>query len=501
MELTGILFLVVVVLSLTLFIFGLVKAFSGWGVLYTIFLVFTFLSCLTFLFASAGVASRRIAWVRVHDKLKIKVEKLQKEANQLKDGDLYRPSADLSSLLPLANEVSRHTVERGRVWRGAALADFKPNSVRLTIAVKPAAEPVPGAAAAPAAADANDDLPVELLVYGFSEAPGKDGKPLPVAYVGEFVVAESQGGSAVLRPVVPLTQTQLDAGKSSATWTVYKKLPVDSHIAFAEPNSKRTNEAEFGRMDEKTISELLKIPADLLTREPSQLNDSESRQAKLLKSYVIDGTRAPENEAPENVWYRIEFLAEHVVSVDIPVAKDAPTIVGSATNGGYFDQFGQAIDARLKRNKDEGKVTFKKGSQVVFAKVPSEQLIDQGVAKLIEPIFVRPINDYSIAFNEARVRLTRALQDAELLTRQIKQVEATSKVAQEQVVVRQDERLLLDKDKSQYEKELTVITSEAERLSQAVKQTKAELSRIYLANQEQYERLVKTQKALQAIAN
>ena len=502
MEITGILFLVVVLVSLTLFIFALVKAFSGWGVLYTIFLVFTFLACLTFVFATAGVASRRIAWVRIHDKLKLKADTLEEQARRLKDGDLYQPSPDLSSLLPLANELSRHTAERGRIWRGAAVAEFKPTSVSLTLAAKPPEVQVPGAPApATSAADTNDDLPAEELVYGFSEGQGKDGKLLPKAYVGEYVVAESQNGRAVLRPVVPLSQSQIDAAKSSSTWTIFKSLPIDSHTAFAEPNSKRTNESEFGRMDEKTLSDLLNIPADLLTREPSQLSETESRQAKRLKAYVLDGSRAPENESPENVWYRIEFLAEEKVQVDVPLSADAPANVGSAANGGDFDQFGQAISAGLKRGKEKGDVVFKKGSQVLYPKIPAEQLIERGVAKLIEPIFVRPINSYSIAFNEARIQLARSLQDIELLKRQIAQVQETSKVAQERVVFRQDERQLLDKDIEQYKKELAIITSEAERLDDAVKQKKAELNQIFRTNQEQYERLVRTQQALQAIAN
>lgn len=496
MELTGILFLVVVLLCFTLFVFALVKGFSGWGVLYTIVLVFTFLSCLTFLFGTAGVASRRIAWVKIHDQLKTKVEKLEAEARLLKYGDIYRPTADLSSLLAIANEVSRLTVERGRVWRGATLTEFKSETIRLSMAAKPPADPAAAAAnVAPASPEINGDLPVENLVYVFSEGQVADGKILPKAYAGEFVVAESQGGSALLRPVVPLTSTQIEAIKNSSTFTVFEMLPLDSHIAFAESGSKRTNEAEFGRMDEKSLSELLKLSADLLTREPSQLNADEARQAKLLRSYVIDGTRSPENEPPENVWYRIEFLEDYVVDVDVTKGER------KATDGGYFDPLGRAMDARLKRVKEEGNVTFKKGQQVAFAKIPADQLIDQGKAKKIEPIFVRPLNDYSIGFNEARFRMARTIQDAEAIKRNIAQVEATNKVAQEQVVFRQNERQLLDKDKAQYEKERTVIEAEAVRLTIAVQQTKAELSKIYRASQEHYDRLVKTQQALQSMTN
>ncbi len=495
MELTGILFLVVVVLCLSLFIFALVKAFSGWGVLYTVVLVFTFLSCLTFLFASAGVASRRIAWVRVHDKLKAQVEKLEEEARMLKFGDINRPTSDLSSMVALANEVSRLTVERGQIWKGATLSEFKRDGIRLTLAGRPADAPAPAAVpGAPPPPEVNGDLPVENLVYAYSEAPGDDGKILPREYLGEYKVAESQGGKALLVPIIPLTDTQAEAAQNSPNWTLFKILPVDSHTAFAEPNSKRTNEAEFGRMDAKVIADLLKIPVELLEKDASQLSSEEARQAKLLRSYVEDGSRARENELPENVWYRIEFLTEFSDTVDSEEKR-------TASDGGYFDTSGRTVDARLRRPEKQEKVTFKKGQQVLFFRAYAEQLISQGIAKLIEPIFVRPINDYSIAFGETRNRTARAIQDAEAIARDISQVQATNTVAQEQVVFRQNERQMLDKDKAQYDKELTVITSEAERLAAAVQQTKAELSRIYRANQEQYERLVKSQQAFKATAN
>jgi hypothetical protein len=494
MELTGILFLVVMILCLTLFIFALVKAFSGWGVLYTIVLVFTFLSCLVFLFASAGVASRRIAWVRVHDKLKAQVEKLEEEARMLKFGDINRPTSDLSSMVALANEVSRLTVERGQIWRGASLTEFKRDGVRLTMAGPTAEAPAPAAAGNPPQPEVNGDLPVENLVHAYGEAPGDDGKILPRIYLGEYKVAESQGGKALLVPIIELTDAQAEAAQNSANWTLFKILPVDSHTAFAEPGSKRTNEAEFGRMDAKVIADLLKLPVELLERDASQLSGEEARQAKLLRSYVEDGSRARENELPENVWYRIEFLNDFSDVVDSEEKR-------TASDGGYFDTSGRTVDARLRRPEKQEKVSFKKGQQVLFIRAFAEQLISQGTAKLIEPVFVRPIHDYSIAFSETRNRTARAIQDAQAIARDIGQVQATNTVAQEQVVFRQNERQMLDKDKAQYDKELAVITSEVERLTTAVQQTKAELSRIYRANQEQYERLVRTQQAFQATAN
>lgn len=502
MELSGIIFLVLALIGLSLFIYFLVKGFSSWGIWYTLMLVFVFLAAFTFAVATAGVASRRIAWIRVHDLLKAEAEKNRLEAELLKYGEMNRPSSDLNSLLPLVNEVSRLTVDRGRVWRTANLIDFKPDSVKLRMAAVQAPAPVPAAAANPAGGAAplartevNGELPAELLVYAFGEGVGTDGRVVPRVYLGEYFVAESQGGNATLRPINPLLPQQIaaiNAGQAS-NWTVYELMPLDSHEAFSAVGSKKANDAVFGRMDPQALADLLGVPLELYERyeaDPSQVKDpKEVRQARLLRAYIRDGGRASETEAPENVWNRIEFLKEHVVEVDSKEQRNA-------SDGGYFDSSGRTVDGRLKRAEGQGSITFRQGQQTIFAKKPADDLINQGVAKLIEPIFVRQINDYTIGFQETRIRIARATRDAEVVTREIAQVKATNAIGQEQIVMKQTERQLLDKDLAQYLKEKDVIDQEATRLDSAVKSVKSELSRLYRINKERYENLVRTQQEL-----
>ncbi len=129
-------------------------------------------------------------------------------------------------------------------------------------------------------------------------------------------------------------------------------------------------------MDRKVLSELLQIPLELLDRDPSQLSPTEARQAKMLRSYVEDGGRARENEDPENVWYRIEFLKDYTDVVD---SKDTRM----ASEGGYFDTSGRAVDPRLRRSEGKdaetaGQVTFQKGQQILFIKSVADQLIANG---------------------------------------------------------------------------------------------------------------------------
>ena len=496
MELTGILFLVLVVLGLALFIFFAVKAFAGWGVLYTVTLSFLLIFTIVFLYLSANVAQRRIAWVKVHDTLKKEAQTLTAQLEVLKFGEMNRPTSDLNSLLPLVNELSRLTVDRGRVWRNAKVTDFKPDAVRIAMAANAPAAPPAGGVAPVVKPLANGDLPPELLVYAFGERQGADGKSVASVYLGEFFVAESQGGNAVLRPLQPLLSQQVAAASSGQfpTWSVFELMPLDSHDAFAVVGSKRSIEAEFGRMDPNAISQLFGIPLDLVKayeQDPSSFKDGpELRKAQLLRSYLRDGSRAPENELADNVWLRIEFLKEHTIEVDNKEDKR------KASDGGYFDSSGRTVDARLQRPSDKGPVPFIIGQQVVFAKIPAEDLIASGIAKLIEPIFVRPIIDYIIGFREARSRQIRATQDADLVRREIAQGEATNKLGQEQIVSRQAERQLRDADLAQYIKERDVISSEASRLETKVAEVKSELSRLYRSSQEQYDKLVHRQQQL-----
>jgi hypothetical protein len=500
MELTGILFLVVILVAFILFVFGLVKGFPGWGVWYTITLSFLFLFSLGFLFASAVVAQRRIGWVRIEFLAKKKLASLEKEVQQLKFGSRDQTTSDLNSLLGLASELSRIAIERGSVWRNTEYIDSGKKLDTIKLKLSP---PVPNPTLPPDVpvdkpeAVVNGDLPVETLVYAFGEGAGSDSTIVPKFYLGEYFVAESQGGTATLRPVAPLLPVQVQAITSGEypRWTIFKNMPIDSHVVFAEVGSKQTNEAEFGHMDRKVLAELLQIPEELLDRDPSQLNADEARQRRLLNSYVLDGGRAPENEAPENVWNRVEFLVDHTIEVDANEEKGR-----KATDGGYFDFSGRAVDARLKQKDGEGKVNFKKGQQAIFASAPSKQLIDDKVVKLIEPIFVRRINDYTFGFKEIRDRITQTIQDTELIQREIDKTKATTDRVQQQVVFRQSERQLLDKDRTQYEKELAVIKAEVGRIDQLVKDTSSELSRLYRQTLQSYERLIQTQKALYSAA-
>jgi hypothetical protein len=354
----------------------------------------------------------------------------------------------------------------------------------------PAAAPAAGGQppAAPAAADAGP-ISDKLVVYAFAEFQSEDGRILPGAFLGEFLVDSVQGNSIKLRPTDPLSPSQMSTISSgaAATWALFELMPLDSHEAYATRGSEKSQEQLFGRMDEAELAKLFQIdPALMQNAEGVFPNGTETdpniRRAALLRSYLLDGTRTADPLPPEFEWILVEFTKEYKEEVD---SKDK----GIATEGGFYDFEGRTVDARIKRS-DESTVTFRPGDRQVFWKVPAEDLIAKDVAKLIERYYVRPLNDYQFAFREIRERAVTARQGIDLYTRENAIIDATNKQGQEQIAFRQNERQLLDKDFAQFTKEKDVITAEVARLEKELEDVNSKIKETFKMIQEQHAQMI-----------
>jgi hypothetical protein len=266
-------------------------------------------------------------------------------------------------------------------------------------------------------------------------------------------------------------------------------MPLDSHSAFAAEGSKEDENAVFGRMDRDALSRLLGIDPSLADAEPTTLNVRDAIKARVLQSYLNDGGRPPEGTPSDQVAIRVQFLKDHTIEVDAQEQRNA-------TEGGFFDLSGRSVDARLKRGEDGAKVPFKTGDLMVFDSSTAEDLIKQGIAKSIAPVFVRALNDYEYAFREVRRQITSALQDARLIERELAEMQKSQGVAEAQVRMRQQERIKLDKDLAQYKKELDVITEESERLEKVLVATRKELSDMFQQIQTMRDQIVANQRSL-----
>jgi hypothetical protein len=257
MDLMGMIVWLVVVLTLALFIWMMVKSVKEWGALHAVLVSLMFIQAWCFLFFTAGVASRRNGYVKAYDTLRKKVADRERELDRVRSGDKLNPNPDLDSYIPVTTQLERLSVERGRVWRGANVTGLAQNEATLQLGmVAPvvlnqadpnagnANNPGEGAPAVPPNAPAGApgiDLGItpQTIVHVFGEANDQRGL-LPSIYLGEFVVTEASGGIIKIKPTSVLTAEQIAAIGSGRfpSWSVYELMPLDSHDAFAVEGSK-----------------------------------------------------------------------------------------------------------------------------------------------------------------------------------------------------------------------------------------------------------------------
>lgn len=516
MTIGGILFLVAMIVALFAFVYLIVLSAGNWGVLHTLLLCCLFLECWCFMVFAAGVMRKRVGALAEYAKYKDEAEKLEADIQKLTWGDPHAVSEELDSIVAAKSELRRATMDRGRVWRRASLIDQPENDVRLQLAIATAAPAAAGgtvpaagdallpatpaapaatgtpaagtpaaAAATPAAQPAPATTPatsaptlqtsmVDMVVYGFAEAstpPGVDPaadkkQPIPEFYLGEFKVIENQAGQVLLRPTAPLEPSQVAYIKDGRanSWTLYELLPLDSHQAFAAPGSKPTAGAMFGRMDEETIKRLF-----------ANVPEENSRQQKAIARYLRDGQRATDDDPADSVWQRIELLKEYETDVDSQ--SDA-----NATIGGYFDSTGRSIDVRMKRGEG-GRVKLPAGKTLVVTQAAARDLIEKGIAKLIEPVFVRPLVAYEEAFNKLSIRRQSVTDNIAICERDTSVLAKANELEQAMIAESQIEKQMLSDDLAMYQKEQAVVKSALTEMEAKLQQTKTQLSQLYRAIQ------------------
>lgn len=488
MELSGLLVWAAVLVSLIAFIVFLVKGFKQWGVWMTICFVVLFIECWTFLVITAGVNKARLAATKSFDQLYTERNRLLAQREEEFYGLPTNPAPDMQKYVPLASELNRVLLERGRTWRGARVLNANPAgaSVELPSALSNLPPEVPppdpnGAQAVPAAPATSNSLAVESIVYVF----GEDQQQIPVNYLGEYKVTAVNGPAITITPTTPLAQNQAGMVNQSATWAIYELIPLDSHTAFAQPGSQPTEDEIFGAMNPEELSRLLRIPLELTQRAPSDLNVFDSVKARALQSYVLDGSKAPAGTPLENIFYDVTFLKDYTEVVDSNDKR-------KPTDGGYFDASGRTVDARLMRD-DSPEATFKVDEVYRIYGPKAKELEADGIVKLGNPYFVRPLNDYAFGFRETRRLTQQAIQDIALVNRELAVITQTEKNAREQLLRMEEIGRQMEKDQSQYAMELTVIKGEQARLQSEIEAKKSELGQAYASILDLHRKLVTVQ--------
>jgi hypothetical protein len=465
MTLGGIVILLLLVISLSVFIYLAVITARGWGALHTTMLCFLFIECWVFIFFAAGVHRERISWLKQLKTLEEKSEKAEAETKRLTLGGVDA-SETLDAVVPAQGALRRMTADRGRVWRRLEFRSFENNLIRLemTAAKKPTDEltsdpTAPAAPVAAASAGGAESLPANTVVYGFVESTQGD-MPVPNFYLGEFSVTESVGGAIAIKPTLNLDKAQLEKLNSGEAnfWTLHELLPLDSHTAFVAPGSKPAEGELFGRKDEAETTALFATAP-------------EARREKLIKDYLRDGQRADESDPPSSRWTKIKLIKEYQIDVD----SQEEAI---ATERSFFDKSGRSIDVRLKRGED-GTVKLNPDTEIVVKSEVADDLVSKGIATLIEPIFIRPLNDYQYEFQQNYVRLHETRERFAVYKRETEELAISNKSGQEMISFHQVENQKLASDLGHYRSELVVLDDEIAEATKALTSLKSTLTAMY----------------------
>lgn len=439
------------------------KAASNWRWYQIVPVVITMFLGVAFLFPTAGVLKSRAAWHQVREKLEVQAERVVAEQRLLKYGDPTDPSAG-EGLMVTSQKLSKLGIEAGRRWRNLRLMNAENNQFTL---VQPnqneAVEgvPVDDAAAAPAAVDPQPLIPVDLVVYGFAETPNQQLQLLiPTFYIGEFRVTASTPNQITLSPTGPLepAQQNLINNGQAKSWSVYELLPLDGHSPFIAEGSVPNDDNNLGRIDDALVKQLL----------------GNKVSPETLKNYLRDGTRATQDDPPLSRWTKIEFLKNHSIEVDSPEQR-------GALEGGFFDSTGRSVDGRLQRGED-GQVRFKKGDQILIKEDASDQLIDEGTAKLVDRYYLRPLNDYRFILRHIRLRLAELENRREEAEFAKSMLEEAIEKSNGMLVANQDTKVKLEQDLKQFEIEKEAITDYRNGVQGTVDQIRQDMARLHREN-------------------
>lgn len=452
------------------------------------------LLAIVLLLPTAATLKSRAAWHKVKEDLEAQLVRLRSDQESLKRGD---PAVGVG-VLELQEDLNRYSLEAGRRWHNLrAVAGASPTAITLEKVAPasevppgmegevapPAAAPAPAAGTPPAAGAAapvppSPLVPVGLIVYGFAETvrPGLE-VAIPTFYLGEFRVSSSTPTQVVLEPTGRLEAPQLQAITSgqASSWALYELLPLDDHNVFIAEGSEETDDALFGRVD-----------TDLLTQLMGQGISPDT-----LAKYTRDGSRALPEDPPPSRWIKIEFTQAHKIAVDSPEQR-------GALDGGFFDGSGQAVDSRLQRGGEDGSVAFNVGEQLVLKEEAANELIDAGVAKLVDNYYVRPLNDYRMVLRRLRLRLETLGIRRQQLELEQKVLEDAIAATVKMLAANQEAKLKLEKDFAQIQVERAAISAYNGTVRQQLDETKARLTSLYRENLAMRQELVEIEQGIEA---
>jgi hypothetical protein len=174
--------------------------------------------------------------------------------------------------------------------------------------------------------------------------------------------------------------------------------------------------------------------------------------ADVVEKYLKDGEHEPpkddSNAIVENVWRRVRFVKEHTLKDPEFKPAAAPAAPPPAPAGDEVAAEPPAEGAAVPDPLASGELRFQPGDEALFdphtaadlfAKKIVEYVPDNKEEGIYGHVYVRPLNDYPLAFRNVRNEMIATELAIAELDRQIKAVQESIKLAQDTERVRKEE--------------------------------------------------------------
>ncbi len=489
-----------------------------WPTWHVVVLFFLLMSLSGLLVLSAMVLKTHKAWQEEVASLESSVNTARQAVEKLEARDSLLSTPERLASIPGASaELSRLVMDRGRVWRNASLSGFAEGRATLDMTnwgnrrcarvgtgeeeelepePDPAAEGGEGTEGKPAVA-ATHHISPPMVLYVFAEIPTNEMDPaqraaafgkesvlverdangqckLPSAYVGNFRVVEVNENNVVVTPLSPLDE-QVLANSEGATWTLYERMPLDSHTVFADLG--RTSDDES--LDDESMADIVKLRREALTALIPMESMSGMNQAdydRLIDNYARDLTPAEDGDPPSHTLTQVRFVKAYTIDVDL---EDA----GVGTNTSY-DPSGRATLPHLRHGSA---VTYEPGDEQYFDTLTAERLTDpnkNGPCELTDKprLYSRPLVDYVLFFGRLRAERERLEGQIATLSTDYDDVLASQKRVESQIAYRTQEKEKLASDRSNLQNEASVLAAVVGDLQKRRDDQKAEITSLFHAN-------------------
>lgn len=271
---------------------------------------------------------------------------------------------------------------------------------------------------------------------GFADLDEKGVCRIPGAYLGKFLVTDSNAQGLVVQPAGQLTQGQGEQLPKKVHWVLYERLPMDSHDLFDG-----AAEEDFAGM----------LPPARFAARGIPMNPNLHRA--MLENYKRDGKEV--NQLGPRTTQRVEFTKEHKTQVDLVVDGALPE-----TNV-PFDENGRAQVKGLMQpppsrdgffSVEEGWITFKPGAKATFDGQLAAELIRKGVATADgSPVYARQLRDYQYLLNNFQMQYNEVALERNAIKSQVDDLAASLKRLEEQIEKHVEELGLLQADQKGFQ--------------------------------------------------